>query len=617
MQLVFSKNRFNLFITIILVMFCVCSCGNPDLSDPKILFPAPTKLITEKVSATSIKLSWTDNSQGEDGFIVEKWVTNATIPVKAKVGENTTEWTDEGLQQETYLYKVYAYYKQRTSDTISIYYQHIPVTMPANFTVVTNQNVVNLTWDAVTGGIDGYKIERKIGTATYQAWKTLAANETSVIDTEPAAGLNTYKLYAYSGSATSVGVERSLTILKTPVISIASPLNSHLKISSYFTLTSDGGETCNAGICWSKSPNPTINDSKSTWHVKVKTGESFFANASNLDANTTYYIRAFATNSQGTSYSTEVQGMLSVDPQPITMNWALMSSINSSLPAEIKVYETNSTLNGRNFKAYYAIADMSTGNIELKTTLSTTAQKPSQFIATSTGETTYVMTNGGYFGYSGSNVSSYSLAVERNTKKADNISALTRGSYSYPVTRGAFGVTQSQIPVLKWTSGDNGYELPSPNVEGETPQISPGQTFPTTAIRWNPYSAIGGAPVLLKDGKIVFDFTSTTSGKYMTNYELLQTDIFSTSARPPRTVIGNTADNKIVLFVCDGRQTHSDGATLLEIAQILKGIGCVNALNLDGGGSSAIIAGGTLLNKPSDGSERAVATVVSFVSKKY
>ena len=611
----FTIKQIIILLTINIIL-CLGACSEPDLSDPKVPFPAPTELTVEKVTATSIRLSWTDNSKGEDGFVVEKWVANATVPNKATVDVNTTEWIDEGLSQNTYLYKVYGFCKQRASDTISVYYQHIPVSMPANFTVVANQNVVNLSWDAVTGGIDGYKIERKVGTGMFQLWKALAANETSFSDIDPATGQNTYKLYAYAGSATSVGVERSLTILKTPIISIASPIVSYLKISSYFTLTSDGGEICNAGICWSKSPNPTIVDSKSTWHVKVKSGETFFANASNLDANTTYYIRAFATNSQGTSYSSEVQGRLSIEPQPIIMNWNLMSSVNSNLPVEIKVYETNSTLNGRNFKAYYTIADMSTGNIELKTTLSTTAQKPSQFIAAATSETTYTIINGGYFGYSGSTVSSYSLAVDRTTKKADNISALTRGSYSYPVTRGAFGVTQSQTPLLKWTSGDNGYEIPSPNVEGETPQTSPGQTFPTTGVRWNPYSAIGGAPILLKNGKIVFDFTTTTSGKYMTNYELLQTDIFATSARPPRTVIGSTADNKIVLFVCDGRQPHSDGATLLELAQILKGIGCVNALNLDGGGSSAIIAGGTLLNKPSDGSERAVATVVSFVKKK-
>ena len=616
MQLISSKYRFGNIITTLIVLVWFSSCGNPDLSNPKIPFPAPTKLTIEKVTATSIKLSWTDNSKGEDGFAIERWATGATIPVKATVGANSTEWTDEGLQLGTYLYKVYAFCKQRASDTISIYYQHVPVAMPANFTVVASQNTVNLNWDAVTGGIDGYKIERKVGTGAYLAWKTLAANETSVSDTEPAAGLNTYKLFAYAASATSVGIERSLTMLKTPIISIASPIVSFLKISAYFTLTSDGGEPCNAGLCWSKSSNPTIADSKSTWHVKVKSNETFFGNASNLDANTNYYIRAFATNSQGTTYSSEVQGTLAAEPAPLSLTWTPLTSINGGLPTEIKVYTTTSTLNGRVFQAWYAIADMSTGNIELKTTLSTTAQKPSQFIAAATGETTYIMTNGGYFGYSGANVSSYSLTVDRNSKKADNISALTRGLYSYSVTRGAFGVTQSQTPLLRWTSGDNAYTLPSPNVEGETPQAAPSQTFPTAATSWNPYTAIGGAPILIKDGKTVFDFTTTTAGKYMTNYELLQTDIFSSTARPPRTLIGSTADNKLVLFVCDGRQAHSDGATLLELVQIMKAIGCTNVLNLDGGGSSAMIANGQVLNKPSDGTERAVATVVSFVKKK-
>ncbi|MFZ4724324.1 MAG: phosphodiester glycosidase family protein [Paludibacter sp.] len=610
------KNHIVSINVCITMLIALSDCANPDLSDPKIPFPVPTELKAEKLSATSIKLSWTDNSKGEDGFSIERWVTGATTPVKATVGANTTEWTDEGLVQATYLYKVYAFCKQRASDTVSVYYQHVPVAMPANFAVVANQNSVNLSWDAVTGGIDGYNIERKIGAGTFQSWKTLAANEITVTDTDPAAGLNTYKLYAYAGSATSVGVERSLTILKTPVIAIASPKVSYLKISSYFTLTSDGGEPCTAGLCWSKSSNPTIADSKSAWHVKVKSGETFFGNASSLDANTNYYVRAYATNSQGTTYSSEVQGTLAAEPATLSLTWTAMTSINAGLPTEIKVYTTTSSLNGRAFQAWYAIADLSTGNIELKTTLSTTAQKPSQFIAAATGETTYVMTNGGYFGYSGSNVSSYSLAVDRNSKKADNISALTRGSYSYPVTRGAFGVSQSQSPMLRWISGDNAYDIPSPNVEGETPQISPSQSFPINTVRWNPYSAIGGAPILIKDGKPVFDFTTTTAGKYMTNYELLQTDIFSSSARPPRTLIGSTADNKVVLFVCDGRQAHSDGATLLELVQIMKAIGCTNVLNLDGGGSSAIIASGTLLNKPSDGTERAVATVVSFVKKK-
>ncbi|NDP22719.1 MAG: hypothetical protein GZ091_16815 [Paludibacter sp.] len=599
-----------------LIIMALASCSNPDLSDPKIPFPAPTELTTEKVSVTSIKLLWKDNSKGEDGFVIERWVTGAATPVKATVGENVTEWTDNGLQKETYQYKVYAFCKQRVSDTISIYYQHIPVSMPANFKVVANQTAVDLSWDAVTGDIDGYKMERKSGNGTYQLWKTIASDATSLTDNTPESGVNTYKLYAYSANVTSVGVERSITILKMPVISIADIMVSYFKLSSYFTLTSDGGEDCNIGICWSKNQHPTIADSKSVWHQKSKTGESYFGNATNLDAGATYYIRAYATNSQGTSYSSEIQGKLDAQPAPLALVWNPMATQNAALPTEIKMYTTNTTLNNRAFQAWYAIADVSTGNIELKATLSTTARKPSQFIAAATDETTYVMTNAGYFGYSGNNVSSYSLVVDRGSKKADNISALTRGSYSYPTTRGAFGVTTSQTPMLKWTSGDFGYEIPSPNVEGETPQPTPNLTFPTTAERWNPYSAVGGGPILMRNGKIAFDFTTTLSGKYMTNYELLQSDIFSTSARPPRTLIGNTADNKIVLFVCDGRQAHSDGATLLELVQIMKSIGCVNVLNLDGGGSSAIIANGQLLNKPSDGPERAVAAVVSFVKKK-
>ena len=588
----------------------------PDLNNPKTLFPAPTDLIIEKLSATSVKLTWKDNSKGEDSFAVERWATGATVPVKTSVGANATEWIDQGLQKDTYRYRICALYKQRSSDTISIYYQHVPISMPANFKLVAQQNAVALSWDALQGEIEGYKIERKTGTGIYQAWKTLSADATTVTDTEPAAGLNIYKLYAYSANAVSVGVEREITVLKTPEIIIGNIIVSYLKLSANFTLVSDGGEDCSVGICWSKNQHPTITDSKSIWHQKAKTANAFFGNAATLDVNTTYYIRAYATNSQGTTYSSEIQGTLSAQPASMVLAWTPMTPQNAALPTEIRMYTTISSLNGRAFQAWYAIADLSTGNIELKSTLSAIAKKPSQFIAEATDETTYVMSNGGYFGYSGSNVSSYSLVVDRGNKKADNITALTRGTYSYPTTRGAFGVSQTQTPMIKWTSGDLAYDIPSPNVEGETPQASPSQTFPMTSVRWNPYTAIGGGPILMKDGKPVFDYTTTLSGKFMTNYELLQSDIFSGTARPPRTLIGSTQDNKIVLFVCDGRQAHSDGATLLELVQIIKSIGCTNVLNLDGGGSSTIIANGQLLNKPSDGSERAVATVVSFVKKK-
>ena len=69
-------------------------------------------------------------------------------------------------------------------------------------------------------------------------------------------------------------------------------------------VTADGGATVTArGICWSTAQNPTINDS----HTTDGTGTgSFTSSMTSLEANTTYYVRAYATNSAGTAYGEQV-----------------------------------------------------------------------------------------------------------------------------------------------------------------------------------------------------------------------------------------------------------------------------------------------------------------------
>ncbi len=324
-------------------------------------------------------------------------------------------------------------------------------------------------------------------------------------------------MYATKGSFKSAVTDKSISYTSLPQITINSVTNSYLHLSPNFTLTSDGGEPCTVGVCWSTSPNPTILNNKNAWHVKLTTGNTGFAPATHTNTSETIYMRAFATNARGTSYSNEVNGTLQPEPTAIQLTWTPMTTINTNLPDEVKAYETSTQLNGRNFKAYYVIADMSTGNIELKTVMSSTARKPSSHITNMTTETVYAITNGGYFGYNGSVAVSYSMVIDRGQKLEDNIGALTRGSLTYPVTRGVFGVTQNQTPLLKWAVGNYAYEVPSPNVEGETPQPSLSNTFPATSAPLNAYTAIGGAPVLLRNGKIVFDFTTTILGKYRTN----------------------------------------------------------------------------------------------------
>src|SRR6185503_17840050 len=109
-------------------------------------------------------------------------------------------------------------------------------------------------------------------------------------------------------------------------------------------------------------------------------------------------------------------------------------------------------------------------------------------------------------------------------------------------------------------------------------------------INWKAIDeAIGGGPRIVKDGK-----------PYITpDYEKFDR---SYSARHPRTALGYTGTGEVVLCVVDGRTAVSRGVTFEELAAIMLRFGCSDAINLDGGGSSTLYAGGAVLNRPSDGS---------------
>lgn len=106
-------------------------------------------------------------------------------------------------------------------------------------------------------------------------------------------------------------------------------------------------------------------------------------------------------------------------------------------------------------------------------------------------------------------------------------------------------------------------------------------------------SAVGGSHILLKDGEIYRDLDTAT--------------------RAPRTAIGIKSDGSTVLLVIDGRQPKiSNGVTIAELTDILVSLGCSDAINLDGGGSSTFVLKNedgefSVKNSPSDGSLRPVA----------
>lgn len=71
--------------------------------------------------------------------------------------------------------------------------------------------------------------------------------------------------------------------------------------------------------------------------------------------------------------------------------------------------------------------------------------------------------------------------------------------------------------------------------------------------------------------------------------------------RNPRTIAGITADHHLLLVAIDGRQPDwSVGASFVEEARVMRSLGAVTAVNLDGGGSTTVTIGDNLVNRPSD-----------------
>ena len=85
----------------------------------------------------------------------------------------------------------------------------------------------------------------------------------------------------------------------------------------------------------------------------------------------------------------------------------------------------------------------------------------------------------------------------------------------------------------------------------------------------------------------------------------------------PRTAIGSDESNsKLIILIVDGRSKDSDGCTSKVLADIMRYVGCYNAMNFDGGGSSELyIKNLGICNVPSDGKERTVANGLYVVAK--
>lgn len=99
-----------------------------------------------------------------------------------------------------------------------------------------------------------------------------------------------------------------------------------------------------------------------------------------------------------------------------------------------------------------------------------------------------------------------------------------------------------------------------------------------------------------------------------------QFDSDITDGRYPRAAIAVARRGRLLAVACDGRADDEAGLTMAELAETLIALGAVQALNLDGGGSTSLVAGGRLRNTPreSHGVElaggRPVSTAITFTT---
>ncbi len=95
---------------------------------------------------------------------------------------------------------------------------------------------------------------------------------------------------------------------------------------------------------------------------------------------------------------------------------------------------------------------------------------------------------------------------------------------------------------------------------------------------------IGGGPYLIKNGEMFVDIAEQKFG--------------AINGKNPRTAIGYTQNNELIIVTVDGREEASVGMTLWEMSRLMKDLECVYAMNLDGGGSSVMYVKGKIENTP-------------------
>ncbi|MBK9291860.1 MAG: phosphodiester glycosidase family protein [Bacteroidetes bacterium] len=261
-----------------------------------------------------------------------------------------------------------------------------------------------------------------------------------------------------------------------------------------------------------------------------------------------------------------------------------------SLPAGVQLFKGTNPADP-NFLAYYYKVDMAVPTVGVRPYL---VASPAQVHQLSAQVGAYGAINGGFF----SGGTSVSSVVYPSQVKAINVTSVVRNGQNYPLVRPLFAMEQGRQLATRWVyhhsyNFDDIYYYAQPLPYAcNAPNPLPAPTKAEGTQYSNILFGLGGGPQLVKNGQVNITYCEEIfwgSGILLTDYR-------------PRTAVGRTADNKAILFI-------SNNLRIPDLAEIMLSLGCSEAINLDGGGSTAMAAGSQSLYNQN----RAVPTILAIV----
>ena len=308
------------------------------------------------------------------------------------------------------------------------------------------------------------------------------------------------------------------------------------------------------------------------------------------------------------------------------LKWQNVDSLFQPLPASVHIYKTTDLLDGKPNIAYYLEADLKDKKLEF--TVDTTFKRrltPSKFY--DKNDKPLLVVNTTFFSFA----TNQNLNVVIKNKKlvGYNIHTINgRGkdtfTYRHPLGS-AIGISRKREADIAWLFTDSSMKYPFArqlpvmaikdsianfsfkNVKKSLSKIiDPDKGTVIDFDKWKMQTAVGGGPVLLQNGQIK-----------VTNEQEIKFVGKAIEDKHPRTAIGYTKENKLIILVIQGRFPNiAEGATLTQEAQLFKDLGCWEALNLDGGGSSCMLVNGKETIKVSDATGQRPVPAVFIVSAK-